>query len=37
MNADESENLINKGWKFIGVLPNSKVVVERVNYIAEVR
>ena len=25
----EAETLINKGYKFIGVLPNGKVIVQR--------
>ncbi len=25
-----SEELINKGYKFIGIMPNGKVIVERV-------
>lgn len=33
--ADKCESLINKGYKFIGVLPNGKVVLEKVNAVQE--
>ena len=26
---EEAEHLISKGWTFVGVLPNSKVVLQR--------
>ncbi len=30
VHPDEAEELINKGYKFIGIMPNGKVIVERV-------
>ena len=28
VSAEEAESLIGKGWKFVGSLPNGKVVLE---------
>jgi hypothetical protein len=37
VSSEQAEQLIGQGWKFIGVLPNGKVVVEKMTYRSPIR